>query len=183
MNRFFTSDFHIGHRNILGFCPESRPFSNIEEMEEAIVENWNSVVRKQDIVYNLGDIFFHKDIKKAEQFISKLNGKHYLILGNHDQLILKNLYFKFDFIRNDFYLRIDKKIKFHLYHYPILHWRNKDHGSFHLYGHLHSNKENRMFKYGKAMDVGLDGNNCQLYSLDEILELLKNHNPGNIKHH
>jgi len=81
------SDTHFGHANILNFKDNdgrpTRPFSSVEEMNETMVENWNSVVRPNDNVYHLGDVFFgSKDSFK--ELWPRLNGRKTLILGNHD---------------------------------------------------------------------------------------------------
>lgn len=78
---FFTSDTHFCHKNIISYA--GRPFFSTEEMDKALIENWNSVVPEDGIVFHLGDFCFGgntqwKTIRK------KLNGKIYLILGNHD---------------------------------------------------------------------------------------------------
>lgn len=78
---WFTSDLHFGHRNIIKFC--NRPWETVEEMDKALIENWNSVVGKNDIVFDLGDFAFAPNWRWKE-IISQLNGKHYLILGNHE---------------------------------------------------------------------------------------------------
>ena len=78
-NIFVTSDLHISHNNILGYC--QRPFNNIQEMNSTIRNNWNSVVSDNDIVYLLGDYLFKKDIPDDWH----LNGYIILIRGNHDR--------------------------------------------------------------------------------------------------
>lgn len=50
---YFTSDTHFYHSNIIGFC--KRPFKNVEDMNETLIENWNRVVGQDDIVFHLGD--------------------------------------------------------------------------------------------------------------------------------
>ena len=50
---FFTADTHWGHRNIIRYC--QRPFADVDEMNEALITNWNSTVGKDDIVFHLGD--------------------------------------------------------------------------------------------------------------------------------
>lgn len=62
---FFTSDTHFGHANIIRFC--KRPFENVEEMNEALIENWNKVVSDDDTVFHLGEytIDGHDYIKKG----------------------------------------------------------------------------------------------------------------------
>lgn len=79
-NIFFTSDNHFWHRNVIGYC--DRPYSDIEEMNEDMVRKWNSVVGHDDIIYHLGD--FSMAIRPVEAYTPRLNGKKYLIPGNHD---------------------------------------------------------------------------------------------------
>lgn len=78
---FFTSDTHFYHTNIIDFC--RRPFMNIEAMNETLIANWNKVVGTNDIVFHLGD-FCLGDSAKWNGILDRLNGKIYLILGNHD---------------------------------------------------------------------------------------------------
>ena len=51
---WFTSDLHLGHRAVINF--QDRPFGTVEEMNEALIKNWNFLVAKNDTVYILGDI-------------------------------------------------------------------------------------------------------------------------------
>lgn len=76
---YFTSDQHFGHNNIITYC--NRPYSSIEEMNEGLINNFNSIVNKDDITYHLGDFCLSK---KYINLISQLNGTHHLITGNHD---------------------------------------------------------------------------------------------------
>lgn len=82
---FFTSDTHFNHSNIIRFC--NRPFHNVEEMNETIIRNWNSVVAPDDIVFHLGN-FCLGGAAEWTKILERLNGRIYLILGNHD---LKNI--------------------------------------------------------------------------------------------
>jgi len=88
-NIWVISDTHFQHENILKFTDRDGSlirgarFSSVKEMDEAMIENWNSVVKPGDKVYHLGDVFFGS----KETFIplwKKLNGQKRLILGNHD---------------------------------------------------------------------------------------------------
>lgn len=77
------SDTHFGHRNIIGYC--NRPFKTTYLMNEAIRDNWNSVVKPQDKVYHLGDVYMGwNEQEDILHFLNSLNGKKRLILGNHD---------------------------------------------------------------------------------------------------
>ena len=87
---YFTSDLHFGHSNIMKFHPCFRPFSSVEEMDRALIGHWNNRVNPCDTVYNIGDISFHKDMGTNISIFSKLNGKHVLVLGNHDEVIKKH---------------------------------------------------------------------------------------------
>ena len=79
--RYFTSDTHFGHKNAIEY--DRRPFSSLDEMEFKIIDNWNNVVKRDDIVYHLGDFSFGSP-KKAWDIIRLLNGHIRLIRGNHD---------------------------------------------------------------------------------------------------
>lgn len=78
------SDTHFGHRNIIDYC--KRPFKDVQHMNYAIRDNWNSVVKEGDIVYHLGDVYMGwNDKQDIGQFLASLNGRKRLILGNHDE--------------------------------------------------------------------------------------------------
>ena len=80
---WFISDTHFQHENVLKFSPS--PFRTIEERDEKIIENWNSLVKRGDIVYHLGDVFFgSKDSFKT--LWPRLTGSKRLIVGNHDDV-------------------------------------------------------------------------------------------------
>lgn len=110
---YLIGDPHFGHGNIIRYC--NRPFTSVEEMNETLIKNWNSVVGKQDIVYVLGD-FALCGKNSIIEITQKLNGRKRLILGNHDGASLET-YRKagFEYIYNhpvildDFYI---------LSHYP-----------------------------------------------------------------
>lgn len=76
-----VSDTHFGHDNILKY--ENRPFKSVKEMDEAILENWNAVVKPGDKVYHLGDVYMGSG-ENAWEILKRLNGKKRLVLGNHD---------------------------------------------------------------------------------------------------
>ncbi len=85
-NLFFTSDLHFGHKNIIKYC--DRPYKNTHEMNKDLIERWNDVVKPDDTVINLGDVCFGN----PEKYLSRLNGRHILIIGNHDKKRFSKLY-------------------------------------------------------------------------------------------
>lgn len=178
--RFFTSDHHFGHKNILKY--QERPFSSVSEMDEALVDAWNKVVGDDDIVYHLGD-FTLGDLDKSKAYFKKLKGMIHVVPGGHDQWLMN---FKADrdvilsasglpvLILPPLYsLDIPSKGKYPLTvvmcHYAMRVWDRSHYGSLHLYGHSHG----RLQGATNSMDVGVDTRpHFAPYSLDEILEML-----------
>lgn len=176
---FFTSDLHFGHQNILKFC--NRPWKTTEEMDEALIERWNSVVGKDDIVFNLGDFAFAPD-RRWKEVLSRLNGHHYLILGNHDitRWPGDNIMSLFEEVHQQLILKIDNRWVY-LNHYPYLcyggSWRNPHNAVYALHGHVHSgpgcsgkdcDRLGILFPY--QYDVGVDNNNYTPISWEEVQE-------------
>lgn len=83
-NKWFISDLHFGHANILKFQKDTRPYSSVEEMDEDIIKTWNDYIKKGDVVYVVGDFSFHNDAE-TRRIVSRLNGTKILIRGNHDK--------------------------------------------------------------------------------------------------
>ncbi|HII81582.1 MAG TPA: hypothetical protein HA261_14620 [Methanosarcina sp.] len=79
---FITSDLHLGHANIIKYC--NRPFKNVYDMNKTLVYNWNSTIRKDDIVYFLGDLAYDRN-SYTDSWLRKLNGRITFIKGNHDE--------------------------------------------------------------------------------------------------
>lgn len=80
-NVFMIGDTHFQHRKILEFERSYRRFDTIEEHDERLISNWNSVVRPLDVVWHLGDVTWNRT---GLDLLRRLNGRKYLILGNHD---------------------------------------------------------------------------------------------------
>lgn len=78
---WFVSDLHFSHSRVIEYC--SRPYDSVEEMNAALIENYNSCVAEDDTVYNLGDMFMGKG-DNIKEVCNKLNGRMLLIQGNHD---------------------------------------------------------------------------------------------------
>lgn len=89
MKTFVTADLHLNHRNIIKYC--QRPFKDVDDMNNCLVNNWNMIVAPTDIVYHIGDFCFKKTesngYRGKEYWESKLNGDITFIRGNHDKSI------------------------------------------------------------------------------------------------
>lgn len=79
---YLTADPHFWHTNIIRYA--NRPFSSVEEMNDSLIGNWNSVVNEDDDVYILGDFVFGFRPAYLEYVLYHTLGNKYLILGNHD---------------------------------------------------------------------------------------------------
>jgi len=137
MATYFISDTHFGHDNVIKHS--ARPFANVEEMNEAMILNWNARVKTDDTVYILGDVCFKIKTEDAIRIVSKLNGHKILITGNHDRRYLKDERYRalFDEIADMKAITIDGEWA-HLCHYPILDWDKKFRGAWHIFGHIHN---------------------------------------------
>lgn len=165
-NIFFTSDLHFSHKNIAKFCPHFRPAtSDIAELDEFMIAQWNSTVSPDDIVYNLGDVSFAHDFPRIENVLRRLNGQHHLIYGNHDGQIIQHRQRLLNTPKNDghpilssvqYYLKLrlpEASQTLVLFHYPIQEWDGCHKGWYHLYGHLHDRIAPMA---GRALNVGYD---------------------------
>lgn len=81
MKVFVIGDTHFGHANIIKYC--NRPFASVEEMDAALIKNWNETVSNDDIVIHVGDVGFGSK-EYIGSIIKQLHGKKILIMGNHD---------------------------------------------------------------------------------------------------
>lgn len=160
---WFTSDSHFQHENIIKYC--DRPYNSVEEMDEDLVKQWNDNVAPGDIVWHLGDIGWFKNEEQADKFLNRLHGQINLILGNHDKKFLKRCN-RFTKVCTDYTGKIRGHI-FHLYHYPVLSWNRKFHGSIHLFGHTHNSI---VHPDKNAFDVGVDAFKYRPINYDEVIE-------------
>lgn len=169
-NTFFTSDTHFGHANIIKYC--ARPFSSVDEMNEAMIANWNKVVSKEDRIFHLGDVAFMKP-DKLEEIMSRLNGRKYLIWGNHDRHLRKSDLIKSFFeethdIYEETFDVYGDSIRVVMCHYPMAEWHSP---AIHVHGHTHGT----YYVPDKAIhDVGVDVNNLTPISFDQLLEVVFN---------
>ena len=168
---FFTADLHCGHKNIIKYC--DRPFNNINEMNQTLVNNWNDVVLEDDIVFVLGDFSYKMKSNDILHILKSLNGRKVLITGNHDYKgIMKKQYLKDEFELIIPLLEIgvndSSKRLISLCHYAMLTWPQSNKNSWHLFGHSHGNLNGDLRLSNRQMDVGVDCNNYKPFTYQEI---------------
>jgi calcineurin-like phosphoesterase family protein len=185
---FFTSDSHYGHVNLvraLSNWPEgrgTRDFHSLGEMNDAIVAGINSVVGANDYLVHLGDWSFG-GFESIAEFKKRIICKNVILfLGNHDHHIRNNKegvqgHFKYVSTYDILDIRRPegketKKYQFVCCHFPIASWDGMNKNVPHLHGHVHLPPRLKIHE-GQAMDVGVDGNNLEPYSLNEILKIMK----------
>ena len=194
-NIFFCSDLHIGHENVIKF--DNRPFVNLEEMHQKLIENWNAVIKDEDLVFYLGDFSF-KDRDNAKKFRSQLKGKIHFILGNHDRYTqITELGFKKVYgdetglggatisVKDEDAHRGYQDII--LCHYPLLIWNKSHYGSWHIHGHCHQslqrNKEINWYYTRKVIDVGINGIEYTPISYQKVKNIMEKRVILTLDHH
>jgi len=158
-NRIFViSDLHLGHYNIIRYC--NRPFNSLNDMNNTLINNWNSTISKHDTVYFLGDLAYGKN-SSTDYWLKRLNGNIIFFRGNHDAS--DNIRF------------IDSKIvtfestKFFLTHNPAdvpSNWNG-----WIIHGHAHNNMP--MINYqNKSINVSVEVTNYKPVDIRTILRLI-----------
>ena len=184
---FFTSDTHFCHEKIIAYT--KRPFTSVDQMNQTIIKNWNSIVKKDDLVYHLGDFAFRYNMKILEDLRKQLNGHIILIAGNHDRSDYNKL-------ENFEYITMTKSRgiktypicritygtqKIMLCHYAMRVWDQSHRGTWHLYGHSHGNLTDD--PNSLSFDVGVDCHNFTPLSFDRVAEIMKTKTFKPIDHH
>ena len=161
--RFYTSDTHFFHNNIIKYC--SRPFKDTEEMNEALIKNWNDAVGKHDEVWFLGDLCFGP-VADMANILRRLNGEKHWILGNHDKVKTVNAlakHFKSFGHYAEVYEGTDLVV---MSHYPMQSWNRSHHGSYMFHGHCHGSIKHAAGS--KIYDVGVDSLEYRPMTFSEI---------------
>lgn len=170
---FFISDTHFNHAGSLKWNDGLvRPeFSTVEEMNLAMINNWNKVVSANDEVFFIGDFAYKCSKTSAEAIFWQLNGKKHLIRGNHDHKLANNFINcwesisdikQFDFINDN-----GCKQEVIMCHYPMISWRHSSQGSWHLHGHVHGSMQ-EINKNTHRYDCSVEVNNYTPISLEQI---------------
>ena len=165
---YYTSDLHLGHANVIEMC--RRPFSSVEEMDEAIIEAYNKKVHANDTVYFMGDLMF-RNTCAPEEYLRRLKGKKILVLGNHDKTWIG----KVDL--SDYFEEVTRLAvintghgKATLCHFPML-----DHeGRYLIHGHIHNSTDMPYWRYiarsERMLNAGVDINGFVPVSFEELTE-------------
>ena len=183
---YFSADLHLGHDKLSIYG--ERGFTTVKEMNEAIVNNFNKRIGPEDNLYILGDVVAG-EVEEGIRYLSRLNGKKYIIIGNHDKEEKLEKYktipgvtvlgFGYNYIYN-------KKKKFFLSHYPCctenfsveeqdgkkVFTKPLSKLTINLSGHTHSKElwDDRTLSY----NVAVDAHNMYPVSIEEIVEDCRN---------
>jgi calcineurin-like phosphoesterase family protein len=200
MTRFFTSDTHFGHKNIIKYS--NRPFNDVQHMNEMLIKNWNDTVAPDDLVFHLGDVALGP-WEDWDRVLTRLNGYKVLVVGNHDRIFkgekprmqerFADTYHQwFDEIHDNITgLMIDLGFHVNLSHFPydgdshdgdrFTEHRLEDRGTVLIHGHTHAEYNSKgldaRVSYSKAntlqIHVGQDAWNYRPVSEDEVCNLLQ----------
>jgi len=170
-NLWFISDTHFNHSNILNFQDKNGKkfrgdiFSSVEEMNEIMIQNWNSLVKPQDKIYHLGDVFFGSQTE-ANKILSRLNGKKRLILGNHDKLNKHSILLN-HFEKIMMWWPHERMIFSHV---PLAkdQMRTRSGDAFNVHGHIHQNESPSKFH----CNVSVEKTNFSPVHFDELVKRL-----------
>jgi calcineurin-like phosphoesterase family protein len=161
---WFTADWHLNHKNIIRFC--NRPYTDIEQHNEALIANVNAVVKPDDRLFNLGDVTFGGNLALIRASIVCKNV--FVILGNHDKESQLRTHFT---ILPQCYEYKNNGLNLVLCHYAMRVWNKSHHGVGHLYGHSHNTMPS--LPGVASFDCGVDGNNYRPWSEEEVKTELK----------
>lgn len=175
MGLFFTADTHFNHKSLIG--PRGRPFKDVQKMDECLIENWNSVVGRDDIIYHLGDFAWRIGKNKMIAILIQLNGRKFLCRGTHDGRILKLARY-FEDIRDSFLIKVNGGQPIFMSHKIQKIWPESSCGSWHLFGHSHGSRNTYAEQNGKLLDVGVDSHNFRPWSLKEVALVMAKRPPN-----
>lgn len=153
----YSADHHFLHggnnpanprAGVIEWC--KRPFDNVDDMTEALIESHNSVVERSTNVIFLGDFAVGRDSRSMQKIFDKLKGRKHLIIGNHDRADVLRLRWSSEPCHRKTIQ--DGPNKIYLDHLPIHSWPGMYRGVFHFHGHTHGRLPSR----GRMIDVGVD---------------------------
>lgn len=157
MTTFFTSDLHFNHDGIIPRQP--RPFKDLDDMNQGMIDRWNDTVTDDDTVYVLGDFAYVRDYGwDIETIYHSLNGHKHLVVGNHDEheQHSKVLDLPWESVSDLLSIHVETNVGsewFVLCHYALETWRGAAGGTIMCHGHSHGSM-NRTIPH--RFDVGVD---------------------------
>ena len=170
----YIADMHFDNDSIIAY--DNRPFDSVEEMNEALIANWNRVVTDpEDLTWILGD-FCAGDAARWRELLSRLNGRKALILGNHDDPGVLNS----ETVRTqledvaEYREILDKERHVVLCHYPILAFRDHYFGWYHLYGHVHASYEWNVTENARRLlqRLYVRDDVCRMYNVGAMIPVM-----------
>ena len=168
---WFTSDHHFNHDNVIGYS--QRPFRDIEHMNAELVERYNAVVKPEDEVYFVGDVFFGRDLEKNRGILGSMHGTKTLIKGNHDRMsTTKFKSLGFAEVKAQHVLRLGGRLCL-LRHFPTILTdlrRVPEDMEFLIHGHTH---DVRQWSDGYKIHVGVDAWDYRPVSEAEVIKLME----------
>jgi calcineurin-like phosphoesterase family protein len=191
---WFTSDLHLGHANIIRYS--NRPFSSVEEMDDAIISNINELVKPDDLLWFLGDFCFgprdtNGFIRKAENYRRRINCRNIILIwGNHDPdpfswkkeerqraELFRQLF------SEDYHLRVTQvnRQRVSLCHYAMRVWDKSHRGAWHLYGHSHGSLPD--LQDSLSFDCGVDCHAMKPVSFPQVQAIMSKKSFRPIDHH
>ncbi len=160
----FTSDLHLGHAAVLGFC--GRPFADVEAMNEGLIARYNAVVPEGATVIWVGDAFMRTTVDAAKVLLARFHGHKILVRGNHDGTFGKACRMGFDVVTDELQLRIGAR-QVRVNHFPYANTSHRhgkvdlryldrrpprQRGEVLIHGHTHATSR----RVGSMIHVGVD---------------------------
>ncbi len=176
---WFASDIHFLHENIIQYC--NRPFKDVHHMNETLIKNWNSIVEQDHKIFVGGDVCMGR-LTESIPLVSRLNGRKFLIAGNHDSKsrTISEFAANFEWIKDyhemwvpDLTAKGGKRLVV-MSHFPFAVWHMASKGSYHLCGHSHGSykpSHPNTFDQGKILDIGVDCHNYFPISLEAVMKI------------
>ena len=152
-------------------------------MNETLINNWNNTVPEDGIVFDLGD-FAIGGSQVWNDALSRLHGKHYLIMGNHCMKNYRESYSKyFELVTQQMYIQVGS-ISIYLNHFPYLCFGGayrEQHNVWNLFGHIHSGPNAQDGKdlsrlnmlFPTQYDVGVDNNDYKPVSFWQVKQIIE----------
>lgn len=171
---YFTADQHFGHAVIIKYC--DRPFDDVHQMDNELIERWNGTVRDNDTIFVVGD-FTLRGREVAADYFLRLNGNITVLPGSHDgnwwgDHEYRSANGKFVILEQPIVsLKIRGYTPIVLCHYAMRTWEASHHGSYHLFGHSHGRLP--VADKDLMMDVGVDVHGFRPISIDYVEKYMR----------